>query len=65
MHARGYYPCTFLKACHVLWAVRVMGWTQTKAAIVIKLNIGTVSHVCGRRRFPTAFPVPLRDFVGA
>jgi len=54
-----HFPCTFLKACHALWAVHVKGWSLTKAAIVIELNVGTVSHVIHRRRFPSAYPVPI------
>jgi hypothetical protein len=53
------YPCTFDKACFVLWAVNVMQWSLTKAAIEIQLNIGTVSHVVHRRRFPNAIPKPI------
>jgi hypothetical protein len=53
------HPCDFAKACNALWAVKVMGWSQTKAAIVLKLNVGTVSHIVRGLRFPTAFPVPL------
>jgi hypothetical protein len=55
------HPCTFEKACHVLWGVLVMGWSQTEAAIRIGLNQGTVCHVVHRRRFPKAYPVPLKD----
>jgi hypothetical protein len=55
------YPCDFKKACHVHWAVLVMGWTQTKAAIEIGLNVGTVSHIVHGRRFFGAFPIPLND----
>jgi hypothetical protein len=56
------YPCSFLKACYALWAVTVMGWSQTKAAIVIGLNVGTVCHVIHGRRFPTAVPIPMPDY---
>ena len=60
--SKGYYPCTFLKACHVIWAVYVMGWSQTRAAIEIGLNSGTVSKVVRRRRHPHAYPVALPGF---
>lgn len=53
------YPCDFRTACNVLWAVFVMRWTQTKTAIVVGLNVGTVNHIVHRRRFPTAYPIPL------
>lgn len=59
---RNRYPCTFDKACHVLWAVMVMGWTQTHAAIVIGLNVGTVSHIVRRERFANAVPRPLPGY---
>jgi hypothetical protein len=60
--AKTYHPCTFEKACNALWAVQKRGWTLTHAAIVIGLNVGTVCHVVHRRRFPTAYPVPLPGY---
>jgi hypothetical protein len=62
MRNRNSYPCDFRKACHVLWAIYVMDWSQTKAAIATELNVGTVCHIVHRRRFPTAYPVPLPGF---
>ena len=62
MRTQRTYPCDFRLACNVLWAVCIMNWTQTKAAIVIGLNIGTVNHIVHRRRFPTAYPIPLPGF---
>ena len=56
------YPCTFEKACYVLWAVLVMGWTQTQAAIIIGLNVGTVSRIVNRKRFLNAVPKPMSGF---
>ena len=56
------YRCTHEKACHVLWAVLVMGWTQTQAAIVVGLNVGTVSRIVHRKRFPNAIPKPIPGF---
>lgn len=53
------FPCTFIKACHVLWAVKVKGWSQTKTAIETELNVGTVSHVVNGHRFPEAVPIPM------
>jgi hypothetical protein len=61
-HSRTRYHCDFVKACHVLWAIYVMHWTQTQAAIAIGLNQGTVCHIVHRRRFPTAYPVPMPGF---
>lgn len=60
-HPPDYYPCTFLKACHVLWCVRVKGLKQTTAAILVGLNSGTVSKVVRGLRFPEAFPIPPPD----
>jgi hypothetical protein len=62
MSIRKRFPCTFIKACHALWAVRVWGMTQTEAAILIGLNVGTVCHVVHRRRFPAAYPVRMPGF---
>ena len=53
-----YYPCDYNKACHVLWAVQVEKWSQTKTALAYELNVGTVNHIVHRRRFETAIPVP-------
>jgi hypothetical protein len=56
---RNSYPATFEKACHALWLVKDMGWSQTATAIAVQLNVGTVSHIVHRRRFADAFPKPL------
>jgi hypothetical protein len=53
------YPATFEKACHVLWAVRIMKLSQTQAALQAKLDGGTVNHIVHGRRFGEAFPKPL------
>lgn len=53
------FRCTFNKACHAIWAVKVRGMSQTATAIVLELNVGTVSHVIHGRRFPGAYPVPI------
>jgi hypothetical protein len=50
------YPCNFRKACHVLWLVRVEKTSQTHAALIVGLNVGTVCHVIHGRRFPEAYP---------
>lgn len=56
-----YFPCTHEKAGHVLWAVNVLGWSQTKAAIKYNLNVGTVSHIIRKNRFASAKPTPPPD----
>jgi len=59
MRSRKCYACNFTKACHVLWAVRVLGLSQTAAAILVELNVGTVNHIVHGRRFMSAYPVPM------
>ncbi|SDM31439.1 hypothetical protein SAMN05216360_101525 [Methylobacterium phyllostachyos] len=56
---RGRFPCTFELACYVLYLVEILGLTQTEAAIIVGLNVGSVNHVVHRRRHPEAYPVPL------
>lgn len=58
MARRHRYPCNHRKACYVLWIVLIEGETLTHAALVVGLNVGTVSHIVHRRRFPGAFPIP-------
>lgn len=58
MRRDDYFPCDYEKACHILWAVLVLRWSQTKAAVRLGLNSGTVSHVVNKRRFPSAVPRP-------
>jgi hypothetical protein len=53
-----HYPLTKIKACHVLYIVKIEHKSQTHAAIHEKLNVGTVNHVVHRRRFPDAVPIP-------
>lgn len=53
---RGLNPCTFEKACHIKYLVYI-GLTLTQAAIVVKVNVGSVCHVVHGRRFPAAFPI--------
>lgn len=52
------FPCDFRKACHVLWLVYHRRVTQTEAAILVRLNVGTVCHIVHGRRFPDAYPIP-------
>jgi hypothetical protein len=58
MRANASFPCDYAKACYVKYAVFVLHWSQTKAAIVIGLNVGTVCHVVKGRRFPSSIPLP-------
>lgn len=52
------FPATHQKACYVLWLVYDRRVTQTEAAILMHLNVGTVCHIVHGRRFPEAYPVP-------
>ena len=52
------YPASYRKACNVLYAVFILRWSQTQAAIYIGLNSGTVSHICRGKRFKGAVPIP-------
>lgn len=53
---RGRFPVTFELACKILYAVEVLGMSQTEVAIVLRLNVGSVNHVVHRRRFYGAYP---------
>ena len=55
---RARFPADFRLACHVLWLIYVRRMTQTEAAILVRLNVGTVCHIVHGRRFPDAYPVP-------
>lgn len=56
------YPCDPVKAAYVKWAVNLKGWSQTQAAVVVGLNVGTVSHVIHGKRFATVSPVPIPGY---
>ena len=53
-----YFPADYTKACHALHLVKVLGWSQTKTAIFLCLNVGTVNHIIHGKRFSTAVPIP-------
>lgn len=55
---------TYIDACHALWAVHVMGWTQTATANVLRLNQGVVSCIVRGLRFRNAYPIPIAGFGG-
>lgn len=55
---------TYIDACHALWAVHVMGWTQTATANVLRLNQGVVSRIVHGLQFPNAYPLPIAGFGG-
>ena len=51
-------PLSLEKACNALYLVKVLGLSQTQAAVLLQLNVGQVSRVVSRQRFPQAKPVP-------
>lgn len=48
---------TPLKAGWVLDLVYQRGYTQSLAAVLVELNVGTVCHIVHGRRFPGAYPI--------
>ena len=58
---RARFPADFRLACYVLWLIYVRRMTQTEAAILVRLNVGTVCHIVHGRRFPSAYRVPFPD----
>lgn len=55
---------THMHACNALWAVVVMGWTQTAAANVLGIYQGTVSRIVRGLKFPDAYSIPIPGFGG-
>lgn len=51
--------CNYLKACNLLWLVKVMGYSQNQAGHIVGVAAGTVCHVIHGRRFSDAFPIPM------
>jgi hypothetical protein len=58
MKPRDRFSCDTVKACHVLYARRVLRWSTTRTAIFFELNSGYVSKIARGLRFPSAFPLP-------
>ena len=52
------FPCEHQTACHILHAVLVMGWSQSRAAFYFCVNGGTVSKIVRGLSHYGAFPVP-------
>ena len=57
------FPCDHPTACHILFAVLVLGWSQGKASHYFCVNGGTVSKIVRGLSHYGASPVPF--FVGA
>lgn len=52
------FPCSHEKASLIKFLVIVLGYSQTHAAIIAEVNVGTVCHVVHGRRFPDSPPAP-------
>ncbi len=62
MKSKNRFPCSLQKACYIKWLVTVLGMSLTEAAIVVHVNVGTVSHVINGHRFPYASPEPMPGY---
>lgn len=51
------FPCDFLTACHILYAVLVKQWSQQKASHYFCVNGGTVSKIVHGTSHQGASPV--------
>lgn len=47
---------TDLKARYVLYLVYIKRYTQSQAAVLVELSVGTVCHIVHGRRFPGSTP---------
>jgi hypothetical protein len=54
---RTQYPLTPIKASHAKFLVLVRGWSQTKAAIRLELNQGSVWRAVNGKRHPDVPPL--------
>lgn len=52
------YRCDHLTACHILHAVKVLGWKQDLASFYFRVNGGTVSKIVRGLSHYGAVPVP-------
>lgn len=52
------FPCCRLTACHILFAVLELGWSQSKASHYFCVNGGTVSKIVRGLSHHGAVPVP-------
>jgi hypothetical protein len=52
-----YHPLTLEKARHALFFVNVLGFSQTKAANLLDLNVGQVSRVINRQAYAGVAPL--------
>lgn len=54
---RTQYPLTALKASFAKYLVSVRGWSQTKTALRLELNQGSVSRAVNGIRWPEVPPI--------
>lgn len=52
------YSCDHLTACHILHAVKVLGWKQDRAAFYFCVNGGTISKIVRGLAHHGAVPIP-------
>lgn len=52
------FPCDHLTACHILHAVLVLKWSQSRAAFYFCVNGGTVSKIVRGLSHHGAGPLP-------
>lgn len=52
------FPCCHATACHILYAILEMGWSQSKASHYFCVNGGTVSKIVRGLSHQGAVPVP-------
>ncbi|WP_167858548.1 hypothetical protein [Methylobacterium nonmethylotrophicum] len=52
------FPCDQLTACHILHAVKVLGWSQSRASFYFCVNGGTVSKIVRGLLHHGASPLP-------
>jgi hypothetical protein len=59
---RGHYPLTGVKVAHIKYLTGILGLSQTQTAIMLELNVGTVSHVVNGHRGHGIPPEPPPGF---
>jgi hypothetical protein len=62
---RTQFPLTPLKASFAKYLVNVNGWSQTKTAIHLELNQGSVSRAINGVRHPNAPPIDPSTYNGS
>ncbi|WP_261925735.1 hypothetical protein [Methylorubrum sp. GM97] len=47
-----------MRARHILYAVKILGWSQEHASMHFKVNAGTVSKIVRGKRYRGITPLP-------